>query len=289
MLNAPFNLVDIVTVLTNRKKPIISFVVVAVIAATITVFLLPKYYRSVAIVVAANPALADKARLFNPNIEGLYSNYGSSDDLDRLYGIANLDTVYKQLVDEFKLIDYYKLKGNDMALLRRKAVLELREDLTLQKTELYQIKVFVYSKDRYLSATMANRMVAIVQSMAQQVWLSGYKNTYAVLQQAISQFQKDYTAITDSVNMPATTAAQKSIFINRQNRLLQQLNEYEKAAEECTIAINNNPPALIVLEQAYPSAKADRPKKLVVIAWAFVLSIIFACMAALLYDRNRTA
>jgi len=95
--------------------------------------LVPKYYRSFAILVPANPALADKARLFNTNIEGLYSYFGTGDDLDRLFGIASMDTVYKQLVDSFHLVDYYQLTNADKGINRRKAVLELREDLTFQK------------------------------------------------------------------------------------------------------------------------------------------------------------
>jgi uncharacterized protein involved in exopolysaccharide biosynthesis len=283
MSESSFNLIDVMATLQSRKKSIIAFVTVAVVAATITVFLLPKYYRSIAIVVAANPALADKARLFNPNIEGLYSNYGSSDDLDRIYGMANLDTVYKQLIHEFDLINYYKLSGTDSALLVRKAILELREDLTLQKTELYQLKIFVYTKDKTLSAQMANRTVDIVQQMAQQVWMKHYANSLTTLTAEIKTFESTVRQITDSLNQPTISTADAAILTNKKNMLLQQLNEYQKSANEFALAIQNNPPALIVLEKAYPSAKADKPKKLVVIAWAFFLSLIFASIAALLY------
>lgn len=286
MSDSSFNLIDVIATLQRSRKSIVTFVVASVVIATITVFLMPKYYRSIAIVVAANPALADKARLFNPNIEGLYSNYGSTDDLDRIYGMANLDTVYKQLVHEFNLINYYKLKGTDTALLQRKAVLALRDDLTLQKTELSQLKIYIYTKDNNFSAQIANRMVDIIQQMAQAVWKKNYANSLAQLNKEIATFESTILMISDSLNNTNINPTTATLLNNKKNLLLQQINDYQKSANEFSLAIANNPPALIVLERAYPSAKADKPKKLVVIIWAFVISLIFACATALLYNRK---
>lgn len=286
MSDSSFNLLDVIATLQRSRKSIVTFVVASVVIATITVFLMPKYYRSIAIVVAANPALADKARLFNPNIEGLYSNYGSTDDLDRIYGMANLDTVYKQLVQEFDLIKYYKLKGTDTALLQRKAVLALRDDLTLQKTELSQLKIFIYTKDNNFSAQIANRMVDIIQQMAQAVWKKNYANSLAQLNSEIATFESTILMISDSLNKTSINPTTATLLNNKKNMLLQQINDYQKSANEFSLAIANNPPALIVLERAYPSAKADKPKKLIVILWAFFISLIFASTAALLYNRK---
>jgi len=286
MSDSSFNLLDVMATLQRSRKSIVTFVVTSVVIATITVFLMPKYYRSIAIVVAANPALADKARLFNPNIEGLYSNYGSTDDLDRIYGMANLDTVYKQLVQEFDLIKYYKLKGTDTALLQRKAVLALRDDLTLQKTELSQLKIFIYTKDNNFSAQIANRMVDIIQQMAQAVWKKNYANSLAQLNSEIETFESTILKISYSLNKTSIKPTTATLLNNKKNMLLQQINDYQKSANEFSLAIANNPPALIVLERAYPSAKADKPKKLIVILWAFFISLIFASTAALLYNRK---
>lgn len=286
MSDSSFNLLDVMATLQRSRKSIVTFVVASVVTATITVFLMPKYYRSIAIIVAANPALADKARLFNPNIEGLYSNYGSTDDLDRIYGMANLDTVYKQLVQEFDLIKYYKLNGTDTALLQRKAVLALRDDLTLQKTELSQLKIFIYTKDNNFSAQIANRMVDIIQQMAQAVWKKNYANSLTQLNSEIATFESMVLMISDSLNKTSINPTTATLLNNKKNMLLQQINDYQKSVNEFSLAIANNPPALIVLERAYPSAKADKPKKLVVILWAFFISLIFASTAALVYNRK---
>ena len=94
---SPFNLIDIMEVLKRRKSFIGWFVFTScIVTALLLFFVMPRYYKSTAVIVAANPALADKARLFNENIEGLYSDFGNEEDLDRLYGIAKLDTTYKR-------------------------------------------------------------------------------------------------------------------------------------------------------------------------------------------------
>ena len=127
--NNSLNLIEVVAAIKKSRNQIIVFVFLSLAIAYSVLLLIPKYFQSTAIVVAANPALADKARFFNNNIQGLYSNFGSGDDLDRIYGLANLDTAYKLLVDEFELISYYQLNDDSIKLRRRKAVLLLKEVL----------------------------------------------------------------------------------------------------------------------------------------------------------------
>ena len=153
--NNSLNLIEVVAAIKKSSNQIIVFVFLSLAIAYSVLLLIPKYFQSTAIVVAANPALADKARFFNNNIQGLYSNFGSGDDLDRIYGLANLDTAYKLLVDEFELISYYQLNDDSIKLRRRKAVLLLKDDIQLSKTDLSQLKISVWHKDNKTSAAIA--------------------------------------------------------------------------------------------------------------------------------------
>lgn len=281
-----FNLAEIVPVLLKNKKLIIGFVVISLVITSITLFIVPKYYRSTSVVVAANPALADKARLFNKNIEGLYSNYGSSDDLDRIYGIANLDTTFKTIIREFNLIQYYKLKEDSADLNERKALLYLRDDLILQKTELNQLKIMVLTKDKILSAKIVNRVVSFVHEILQNVWRKSYQSSLKHLQYSITLFEKEYKNLSDSIVNNSTNNTIVQLLSNKKYVILDQINEYQKAANEFALAIQNNPPALIEIEKGYPSAKADKPKKLEVLTAAFFISFIFACLLVLFYKRK---
>jgi uncharacterized protein involved in exopolysaccharide biosynthesis len=280
------NLADVMEVLHKQWKMIAAFVtIVLIITAALLFFVLPKYYKSVAVVIAANPELADKAHLFNNNIESLYSTFGNEEDLDRIRGIADLDTTLKLLVDEFNLADYYKVKGNSNQK-RHDAILKLRDDITIQKTELYQLRVIVYTKNNELSANIANRLIEIVENMAENIWLSSYKKTLDEINQSKQQLEKQVLSMSDSLKRLNPSSGAAMVMTGNRSSLLEQLQQYEKTASEYKLAINNKTPALIVLEKAYPSAAADKPDKLIVLVIAFFSSFLFALIACLVYEQK---
>lgn len=280
---AKFNLQKTAQLLQNKWKQLVGFVVIALLVTTITLFLVPKYYRSFAILVPANPALADKARLFNTNIEGLYSYFGTGDDLDRLFGIASMDTVYKQLVDSFQLVNYYKLTNADQAINRRKAVLELREDLTFQKTDLGQLKVFAWTKEKELSARIVNRLVEIVQQTEAAIWKENYKNSLAKLKSNIASMEGEYKTLATATGL---SEAETKLNQSKLQNILEQMNSYQKAANEFQLAIDNNAPALYILEKAVPAAKSEKPNKWEVLLAALIASTLFGLMGLLVYHRE---
>ncbi|MBV9987669.1 MAG: hypothetical protein JO301_08315 [Chitinophagaceae bacterium] len=281
-----FNLVQAGAVIQQRWKTIAAITVITALVAAITVFLVPRYFRSTATVVSANPLLADKARLFNNNIQGLYSYFGSGDDLDRITGIADMDTTYKKLVDEFGLIDYYRLSGDSISLLRRKAVLKLRKDLSFQRTDQGQLKIVVWTKQQQLSANIVNRMVSLITETETAIWQNSYSQSLSQLDATIADMQQQYRQLADS--MPSMNGAAHELAAVRQQTLLEQLKQYQKAADEFRLAAQTRPAALYVLEPATPAAKAERPAKLEIILAAAAAGFVFACFLLLLNNRNRS-
>jgi len=287
MSDPSFNLLTVVAVLRKRWTLIVFFVVASMAVAAITVYVVPAYYRSTATVVSANPALADKARLFNTNIQGLYSYFGSGDDLDRIYGVADMDTTYKQLVDEFSLVDYYRLTGDSFPLLRRKAVLRLRKDLDLQKTDKNQLLIRVWTRDRQLSANIVNRMVAIVEATENAVWQDHYRRSMEQLEASIGAMETHYVQLSDSISR--ADPARKTLLVARQASLLDQLQQYQKTRDEFRLAAQISPAVLYVMEKAVPAAKAERPDKVAVLLATSLLSFVFICLLVLVNDRKKNA
>jgi len=291
MTTAHFNLQSTVQLLQRKWKQVLVFVIIALVVAAITLMLVPKYYKSTAIIVPANPALADKAGLFNPNIQGLYSYFGSGDDIDRTIGIASMDTVYKQLVDEFKLVDYYQINQSDTAknrnaIDRRKAVLKLREDLTFQKTDIGQLKLFASTKDKQLSANLVNRLIDITQQNEAGIWNQRYRASLQKLEQSIKQMEQEYTSLTEA----AKTAKEADAILinNKQHSLLEQLTTYQKSANEFKLAIENNTPAFYVLEPAVIAAKSEKPNKPELLLLTALCSFIFAMIGVLVNNREQS-
>jgi uncharacterized protein involved in exopolysaccharide biosynthesis len=286
-MQTSFNLVQAGALLQQRWKPIVAGTLLAGIVAAATVFIIPQYFRSSATIVSANPALADKARLFNNNIQGLYSYFGSGDDLDRITGIADMDTTYKKLVDEFALISYYKLKGDDLPLLRRKAVLHLRDDLSFQRTEQGQLKIIAWTKKKELSANIVNRMVAIISEIETGIWDANYTQVLSNLNSSISDMEQQYRKISDSLS--SMNGGDRELASVQMQTLLEQLKQYRKSADEFKLATQTKPAVLYVLESGVPAAKAERPNKLNNLLAALLLGFVFSCLLVLVSDRKTAA
>jgi hypothetical protein len=286
-----FNLQSTVHLIQIKWKQLLLFVMASLLVASITIFLVPKQYSSSSILVSANPSLADKAHILNQNIQNLYSVFGSGDDLERIIGIASMDTVYKQLVDEFNLVSYYQLTGSDtnrvplnQNLLRRKAILELKDDINIQKTELAQLKISIWTKNAELSAKIVNRMVEITKLKEEDIWKSGYQKMLLNLNKSIDSLAKLEEVVSKDIKSQKENASQINIITS--NSLFEQINAQQKAAGEFKLAIDNNAPAFFVLETAVPAAKSERPNILEVLILTAIVSFVFGVMVLLIYNRE---
>lgn len=286
MQEANFNLITVYAIIQKQFKQVTAFVIICLIAITVVLFFLPKYYKSTAIVVAANPALADKARLFNTNIQGLYSSFGSGDDLDRIDGIANLDTTFKQLVTTFQLTNYYKIKDTNVALQTTKAVLLLRDDIDFEKTELGQFKCIVSTKNKQLSANIANRLIAIVQKSLEDIWQKNYQTSLEKIAAATTELENEVTSINKQLQTIGLTSSDAIMYINKRTAILQQLQQYYAAANEFKLAIQNKVAGLYIIEQAVPAAKHHKPKKLNVLIATLLISFCFACTVVVVQQKQ---
>lgn len=282
-----FNLIDVIAVLQKRWKSILIFVIVSMLITVITLFIVPKYYRSTTVVIPASPALADKARLFNSNIQNLYSFLGNSDDTETLMGIAKLDTVYYQLIDEFKLVDYYKIEGENNNIKRKKTIKLLQKDIEINKTEFNQLRIVVWTKDNELSKNIANRMIGIIEETEQNMWKEVYQNNQKKLDESIKDLEAQYQKTSDSLSIN-TNAYKKEMLESQRQLALEQIKQYQKSSNEIKLAIATTPPALYVIEKAMASASADKPNFTVDLLIVLFASIVFAMIAALIYERNQT-
>lgn len=279
-----FNIASLWQVLVRRWKIIAAFVGTVLIATLLLLlFVVPKFYKSKAVIIAANPALADKARLLNSNIQQLYSPYGSGDDLNRLYAIARLDSLHYQLVQEFDLVKYYH-EGNEANAIKL-AVKALEDDLEIMKTENDELHITVYTKDKNLSARIANRLVQLIDTTASRSWRREYIKSLASLERSIENLKQQVSPQPDTASQSLAVDVYSE---RRKGSTLKQLQQFEEVANEYRLAIASNPSSLVVLQAAYPSLSYDKPKKLAVMLGALLASLAFAIIAVLVYD-NRSA
>lgn len=143
-------------------------VVLAAIVSIIVALLLPNMYKSTSVFFPTNPQSADPDRIVEG---GKLELGGRAEDLDRVITIGESQPVAELVIKKFDLYKHYKagLPGDDAT---DNAVLnEFSSSLDILHNERDAIELTFTDKDKHLAARVANTMVAVIDSVNQQLTL----------------------------------------------------------------------------------------------------------------------
>jgi len=262
---------DIFMLIRNWWKQILLLLVLSLTAAGVIVFTRRPEYLSVATAIPASTYSSDKARLFNNNIEQLYTALGTPDDLDLVVGTGKLDTVYLAVTAQFNLQDHYKMGEKGEAAVNKAALL-LKKNSSVTKSEYGELKVRVWDTDKNLAPQLANAVMKQLQSMHQYLQNAGNEASLQSLVVMKDQLVKDREAATDPEIKAAISA---------------RLAGYDQLISEYQLVLSNKPLALIVVENAKASDWPDRPKRLQWMLGTAVLALLFSLLLAAFLERRK--
>ena len=235
----------------------------------IITFLKPRQYLSVTTALPASSYASDKGKIFNENILALYSELGSSDDLDKIVGSANLDTVYLFVADQFNLFDHYKIPVKDETARHTAAKLLIRNSKVM-KSEYGELKVKLWDTDKNLAPQLANAILDKLQTIHQNLQSVNNKVSLIALQKASSKIRFQFDSIQN------ISQSNDEMYAARSKGLMDQLQQYEKLINEYQLVIDSKAPVLMVVEKARTSDRPDRPRRLQIMIAAGVLSLLFS-------------
>jgi len=159
------NILDYFVLLYKARKFIVlNFLVVTILAAIIS-FVLPKYYKSAAMLLP--PQEQKQAFGFSDVLSSIpvtrlqLGTRGSPVDL--AIGILKSETVAVSLIDQFNLVSVYGVENRDQA----RAILKSLTDVSLSKEGLIEIEV--QDRDPIRVAAIANTYVALLDSIKQSI------------------------------------------------------------------------------------------------------------------------
>ena len=261
---------DFFDVCKNWWKQMMAVIIASLLVVGVLTWLKPKLFLSVATAVPASTYATDKSKIFNENIQALYSALGTPDDLDMIIGTAKLDTVYLAVTDKFNLYDHYKTKERGEAA-RLKAAWLLKKNTRVMKSEYGELKVKCWDTDRFLSPQLANAILDQLKAMHQDLQNAGNISTLRAL-----------TAAKEKLRSRAdnTTAESKA-------SLEQRINEYDKLIAEYQLIVDSKPPVLITVENAKAASAPDKPKLLQVLLATAALSFVFSLLLAIVLERRK--
>ena len=262
---------DITDLIRRWWKQMLAVVILSVAVICTITFLKPRQYLSVSTAVPASSFAADKSKIFNENIQALYSTLGTPDDLDMILGTARLDTVYLSVTDAFNLFDHYKISEKGPAS-RVKAAVLLQRNTKVMKSEYGELKVKVWDTDKELAPQLANAIMDKLQAIHQNLQSAGNEATLSglVLRKKALELQFD------------------SLSMDKKAVLQNQIQQYENLIGQYQLMVDSKPPVLITVEKAKPASWPDKPKRLQIMVAAGLLSLLFAFLSALLLERSKT-
>lgn len=279
---------DIFYLVSRWWKQLLIVVLLSLITAAAISFLAPKKYLSVSTALPASSYTADKARIFNENIQALYSVLGTTDELDMITGTGKLDTLYLAVTDEFNLYDHYKVTEKGEAA-RNKAALLLKKHTKVMKSEYGELKVKVWDKSKELAPKLANALMSNIQSIHQDLQNESNRATLQSLENGRAELQKQADSINLFLASATMTPETAASFTRRQTILSQQILKYETLIAEYHLMVNSKPPVLLIVEKARPSALPDNPTLLTVLLAAGFLGLLFALLLALVLEKRKTS
>lgn len=252
-------------ILRHQWKTLAIIVGLAMLSAAAYTWFKKPEYLSVTTALPSSVYANDRSRLFNENIQILYSELGTADELDVIAASGQLDTVYLVVTDQFNLFDHYQSKQPNA---RDKSAEILKDKTKVIKTGNGELKVSVWDTDNNLAPQLANAIMDQLQRIHTEARNAG--NEHMIERLRISL---DSSLILDGMNLEEIKARQEKIA-----GLQKLLTQYELISEAKT-------PALIIIEKARPAIRPDRPRCLQILIGTFIFSVLMSFLLALYRER----
>ncbi|HYC39775.1 MAG TPA: hypothetical protein VEB63_04740 [Chitinophagaceae bacterium] len=252
-------------------RRILLIVIVTLLLVGTIVFMRPRQYLSVVTALPASPVFSDKAAIFSDQVEALYPPLGGTDDVDRLVGTAQLDTVYLAVTDEFNLWDHYRLNAGSQ-FVRERAARLLRQNCRVYKSGYGELKIKVWDTDRNLAPQLANAFAEKLQELHQAVQ---QERNRAVLASLRSRRERLLSGM-DSI-APERRAMANARLVN-----------YEILIDQYETVVETKTAAFVLVEKASPAVHPDRPRRLRILAVSLFASLFFGFLLALFFERKKS-
>ena len=193
---------DYIYVLYKWKKFIIVNLLIVGILTTIIAFLFPNQYKATATVMippndqmglgGLTSLIGGKSSIASAGSR-LFGMSNTSEDL--LLGIINSRTALTKVINNFSLMEYYKIDDNNMD----KAIKAFREDILADPNEFGMIEFSIINKNPNTCAVIANYIVNLVDSMNIELNIQRAKNNRLYIERRYLQNVSDLKKAEDSL------------------------------------------------------------------------------------------
>lgn len=256
---------DFFQLLKHRFRSLWVSLLLVWVSTCLVIWFLPVQYKAETTSVPASSYAADPNRLFNKQIQQLYSPIGTPDELDLVVGSGRLDTIYRPLVRQFGLVSHYSFADNGEKSVW-KAVKQLRKNAKVFKSDYGELKVQVWDTDPVLAAGLANALTARLDSLHRDLLGRQNQQTLEALQAGLLRLQAADTV----------SAGEK----------LQQEAAYRNLIDQYTLLGEQRPSSIQVLDPAVVPVFPDKPDWSLNLFAVTILTMIIWLISSLWSTRH---
>lgn len=165
-MNNDYSLIHVLKILARWKKHILIATGIVALISVIGSLLKPNYYKSTAVVYAASPTLANPDPIGGG--EKLYYIYGTGEDLDRLFSLANSSEVKSHLINKFDLASHYQIDTTSSKG-RAKLFAKLNKLYETKKTKYDGLELSIEDTDPVRARDMVTAARTKIEEIAQKI------------------------------------------------------------------------------------------------------------------------
>jgi hypothetical protein len=278
---------DLLIVISRWWKAILGLVAIVAAIALFALLSAQKQYLSTVTALPANSLAFDKGRIFNNSIQELYSSLGTPDELDPIIGTGKLDTLYVAMVKDFNLVNHYSTEKKKYP--EYTATKLLKANSVISKDEFGQLKIKVWDLDPKMAAALAHGLFERLQSLHQhlqnqsnEIVLANLKKSFEERATIVHKMMQTDTGFEPKVMKPDTTIGVPLISN-------EEYKEYQKLISQYTMMIQTKPQVLLMVEDARPDVKPDRPQFWLIFIISIVAAFMFGILLAVFLESRKRA
>jgi len=197
-MNDDYSLIHILKTLAKWKKQIFVATGLVALLSVIGSLMMPDYYKSTAVIYAASPTLADPDPI--KGAQKVSYTYGTGEDLDRLFSIANSGEVKNYIIEQFDLAKHYDINIST-AKGKAKLAAKFNKFYETKKTKFDGLQLSIEDIDPEMAMKMVKATRERIEVVGKKIIKNSQKRTMDALEAGIENQEKGLLISGDSLTI----------------------------------------------------------------------------------------
>ncbi len=277
-----FSLLGIFQVLRYYWKTVSVFILISSIIGIGVAFYLKSYYKSTcsiytldhrAMIMSSMLGSAEiDDNIFSP-LGGANLRIGTPDDVDQVMGALMSEKVRMQIIQEFGLYQRYNIKPEHPKA-KAKMLSILEDNLKIKRTSYNTLEISVWETEPELAQKIANRFAYLANELYSGIFKTNMDKIAVAMEEEYQKKLTEIKQLSDSLNTlkkQNTNPAHQLVLEHLLIAETKQLSKYKIVLEMSKLDKKHTLDNAMILDEAQPNAKRDRPKRILIIL-GFTLS-----------------